>query len=111
MSSLDVLVMPSFTEGTPMTMLEAMAANIPVIASNVGDIPEIIETNKNGILTIPGQASEIEIAIEKILNSEIFKRKIELNAELTIKENFNIKNWIKVIENLYEKIVRNNKMD
>jgi glycosyltransferase involved in cell wall biosynthesis len=62
MRSLDVLVMPSFTEGTPNSIVEAMAAGKPIIASAVGGIPDMIDS-ESGILVPPGDAQALAEAM------------------------------------------------
>jgi glycosyltransferase involved in cell wall biosynthesis len=58
---LDVLVIPSLTEGLPMILLEAMAAKLPVISTRVGDIPAVL--GELGVLVEPGDAKQLAAAI------------------------------------------------
>lgn len=55
----DIFILPSFNEGLPISILEAMSYRHPIIASPVGGIPEVVERNVNGILVTPGKADEI----------------------------------------------------
>lgn len=72
MACFDISVLPSFFEGMGRVLLEAMAMKIPVIASNVGGIPDLVKNNKNGILVTPGDVSELAEAMKKLLtNSEM----------------------------------------
>ncbi len=59
----DVFILPSFNEGLPISILEAMSYGHPVISTPVGGIPEVVETGKNGILVTPGKDEEIFEAI------------------------------------------------
>lgn len=65
----DVFVLPSFKEGLPYTLLEAGHAQLPVVASNTGGIPEIIEHEKNGLLIDPKNIQEIEMALNTLISS------------------------------------------
>ncbi len=65
---LDLLVLPSFTEGLPNVVLEAFAAGIPVVATAVGGTPEIVEDGVNGYLVPPGDAKSLASRITDILS-------------------------------------------
>lgn len=103
---IDLFVLPSLTEGTPMALLEAMASGIPVIATNVGGVPSIIENGVNGILVNPQSPGEIAVAIDKIINDEIFKTKLSNNGLETIRKKFGVKRWCANMENIYDSLVR-----
>lgn len=60
----DVYILPSYNEGLPIAILEAMAYSHPVISTPVGGIPEVIETGKNGMLVQPGDTKAIADAIK-----------------------------------------------
>ena len=63
----DHLVLPSLTEGMPLVVLEAMACEVPVIASAVGDIPRLLERSAHGRTVPPGDAAALEAALESAL--------------------------------------------
>lgn len=62
-----VFVLPSYSESFPLTILEAMSAGIPVIATNVGGLPEMIENGVNGFLINPGDSSALSQKISEVL--------------------------------------------
>lgn len=62
----DVFILPSVKEGFPWVILEAAAAEVPIIATNVGAIPEIIEDEKSGIIIEPKKPQQIVRALDKI---------------------------------------------
>lgn len=68
----DVLVLPSYAEGMPVCILEAMTANMSVIATDVGGIPELISDHRNGILIPPGDKEALSCAISEILDNPGF---------------------------------------
>src|SRR6056297_77388 len=61
----DALVLSSYTEGFPVTLLETMQAGTPVVATKVGDMPDILENGKCGTLSAPGNPDALAAAIEK----------------------------------------------
>ena len=72
LKAFDVFVLPSVKEGLPYTIIEAMAAGVPVIASDVGGIPELIRHQVNGLLTPPALPAPLSNAILTLLgNSEL----------------------------------------
>ncbi len=78
MRDMDALVLPSYSEGFPLVVLEAMAAGLPVIATDVGSIREMIE-DKGGVLIRPRQVGDIVEAIRKIDPVEVRAEMSEFN--------------------------------
>lgn len=66
-AAMDVFVLPSLNEGLPMTILEAMAASTPVIATRVGAIPKVIQDGETGLLVDPGDADGLRSALARLL--------------------------------------------
>lgn len=64
----DALVLPSFAEGVPVVLMEAMAAGRPVITSSVAGVPELVEDGKSGCLVPPGDALKLAEAIRAVLS-------------------------------------------
>jgi 2-deoxystreptamine N-acetyl-D-glucosaminyltransferase/2-deoxystreptamine glucosyltransferase len=67
LGSLDVLVLPSEYEELGSVLVEAMVAGLPVVASRVGGIPEVVEEGRTGVLVTPGDAVELAAAIDRLL--------------------------------------------
>jgi glycosyltransferase involved in cell wall biosynthesis len=67
-AAIDIFVLPSLNEGLPMTILEAMAASKPVIATRVGAIPSVIKEGETGLLVDPGDADGLRDALARLLS-------------------------------------------
>ena len=76
----DLLVLPSHTEGSPNTLLEAMAAALPIIATAVGGVPEMVTDHKEGLLVHERSPDKLAAAISLVLGSETFRRKLSDSA-------------------------------
>jgi len=68
LAAMDVFCLPSEVEGMPMTVLEAMAAGLPVVASKVGGIPDVVEDGRTGVLASPHAPEQFEAALETLAN-------------------------------------------
>jgi len=84
----DVFALPSLTEGQPVTILEAMRAGTPVIAGAVGDIPEILEGGKAGLLVEKGDVPSLARAIETLLGDEVKRGALSRRARDRVPERF-----------------------
>ena len=101
LKAFDIFVLPSVKEGFPWVVLEAMAAEVPVIATRVGAIPEIIQDGKNGVLIEPKNPQQIADAIEKLSGNEVLRKNLAEQGKITVREKFNSEKMIKQYENLF----------
>jgi glycosyltransferase involved in cell wall biosynthesis len=69
----DVFILPSYNEGLPMALLEAMSWGLPVITTPVGGIPELICSKQNGLLVQPGDIEHLTAAIKFLIENEEFR--------------------------------------
>jgi len=74
--AIDVLVVPSFTEGSPIVILEAKASGIATIASNIPGIKEIINDGESGLLVNPNKTNEIKDALEILFKNPALRRRL-----------------------------------
>jgi colanic acid/amylovoran biosynthesis glycosyltransferase len=80
LSECDLFVLPSFAEGIPIALMEAMASGVPVISTRIMGIPELIEDGVDGILTEPSNSAGLADAIERFLKGEIDARSLASRA-------------------------------
>jgi len=98
----DITVLPSCErEGLGIALLEAMAGGIPVIGSNIGGIPEIIDNKKNGILVKPKDSKSIAQAIIAMCNDWDKTKIMGERARLTVEKKFSKDSMLKTITKLY----------
>jgi len=98
---LDVLVVPSFTEGSPLIVLETMAAGVPVVASAVGGIPDQIRHGKEGLLVPPGAPGVLGDALLRLLRDPAYARSLgEAGRERAASE-FSYATMLQRIEAVY----------
>jgi glycosyltransferase involved in cell wall biosynthesis len=83
-----VLVLPSYAEGQPMCLLEAMAAGVPVVASRTGGIPDLVADGVNGFLCAPGDVAALERALRRLVLDPELGRRIASAARETVRLRF-----------------------
>ena len=101
--SSQVFVLPSRAESVPQSILEAFFLKIPVIASNVGGIPEIVTNNKTGLLIQPNNPVELLEKINYLLNNIEFCNTLANNAYDFVMKNFSWEALLPKYIELYEK--------
>lgn len=99
---MDILVLSSDTEGTPRVVLEAMAQKKIVVATDVGGLFEIIDSDTNGYLAPKGDYKKISYYVNKLLDDDVLKKRLETNAQNTIKEKFSINSMQSKIQEVYD---------
>lgn len=97
----DIFILPSYAEGLPTTMLEAMAAGLPIIATSVGAIPEIIEDGKDGFLIEPGDHYALAERILRLAEDKILRRKMGKNNMNKIRKRYDRAVVVRKLDNLY----------
>jgi glycosyltransferase involved in cell wall biosynthesis len=103
---LDIFVLPSISEGLPNAILEAMACTVPVVATNVGGIPEIITNNVTGKLVQPRNSKDLANAVLQLLENNKKMRKIAENGRNFIKNEFSLNKQVQQFEALYEYLIK-----
>ncbi len=101
LKAFDVFVLPSIKEGLPYTILEAAAAEAPIITTPIGGIPEIIENNVNGILVKPKNSQELAEKINYLINNPDKAQKMAQKAKEKIERKFGLEEMIEKTKEIY----------
>lgn len=104
--NIDIFVLPSHSEGFGVSVAEAMALGVPVIATNVGGIPEIIENNEDGIIVNPESPNDLANAIEVLATNGDLRNKFSKKGKEYIVNNFSKEKMLNDIDILYENLRR-----
>jgi len=108
----DLFVLPSIvdsqgnTEGLGVVLLEAMACKLPVIASNIGGIPDIIHDGETGLLVPEKDSMEISLSIIKLIENEDLRELIALKGYNMVKEHFIWEKIAKEYISIYQEIIK-----
>jgi glycosyltransferase involved in cell wall biosynthesis len=97
----DVFVLPTLTEALPTVLAEAMAARLPVIASRVGGVPEMIVDGQNGILVQPEVVDSLINACTRLLRSPETRRALSAQGWLIVNQKFSIEQQVEQLKQLY----------
>jgi glycosyltransferase involved in cell wall biosynthesis len=90
LDALDIFVFPSLSEGLGVALLEAMACGLPVIASRVGGVVDIVEDGRSGLLVLPGEVASIAEALAKLANDKSQQLQLGSAATVRVVENFSM---------------------
>ncbi len=101
-----VFVLPSLTEGLPITILEAMQAKVPIIASRVGGIPAVLENGKTGILVEPGNPNALADAINQVRSDPQGSMQMGKRARETALIKYSSRRMAQEYQRVYDTILR-----
>lgn len=101
LQAVDILVMPSLREGLPIAALEAMAAGVSVVATNVGGTPEVVEDGITGILVKPKDSGALLKGLLRLLENKELSVKMKENASIRLRQHFSLEKMIAETEALY----------
>jgi len=104
-ASIDIFVLPSLEEAMPLTMLEAMAAGLPVVASDVGDIGKTIGSSDCGLLVQPGSAEELLAALARVLRDPALRAALGANARARVHSAFSIQRTAAQYLEVYQSVL------
>lgn len=104
-AALDILALTSVTEGTPMAVLEAMGYGVPVVASAVGGVPDIIEDGTTGLLFSAGDAEQCHDRLRALIASPDVRRRLGDCARQQVLSRFGAARWAQRHAALYQRLL------
>jgi glycosyltransferase involved in cell wall biosynthesis len=105
----DIFAMPSLKEGLGVAALEAMASNLPLIASDVGGLREVVEDGRTGIIVPPANSKQIASAIQRLAESDGLRAQMNAAARARVVENYSMEKMAAQTLALYRECVRKRK--
>jgi glycosyltransferase involved in cell wall biosynthesis len=105
LESFDVFVLSTHWEGFPLVILEAMAHGLPVVATAVDGIPEVVDPDRTGLLHIHGDHAGLAAALVRLLKDPGIARRLGTNARQRIEREFSQDQFAERVRALYERLV------
>jgi glycosyltransferase involved in cell wall biosynthesis len=99
-----LFALPSYAEGLPMALLEAMSWGLPVIATPVGGIPQVILTGENGLLVQPGDVRGLSSALSRLLGDRDLRRRLGQQALETIMTSYSLEASLSQLAGIYRRL-------
>lgn len=101
----DVFALPSHSEGSPNVLLEAMAANLPIVATAVGGVPEILEDNESALLVPVNDAHAMAAAIARVLTDQNLAERLTNNSAALIANQFTPEKYVRALVEIYSEVI------
>jgi glycosyltransferase involved in cell wall biosynthesis len=101
LSTASLFVLPSYAEGLPMALLEAMSWGLPVIATPVGGVPQVVQHEANGLLVAPGNIQQLAAALATALEKPELRQSLGTAARRTIEERFCLDRSLEQLGRIY----------
>ena len=105
LGAIDVFVMPSLWEGLPLSLVLAMGAGVPVVASAVAGIPEVVQSGRTGLLVAPGDVASLGAALTTIATDQAARERMGRDARASVLPRFNIDRYVQAIVDLYDRLL------
>lgn len=103
LAAMDIFVLPTLSEGLGISVLEAMAMGRPVVASNVGGIPEVVEHGRNGYLVPPGNSAALASAVISLIEDVHRRRIFGQEGRQRVMANFSVESMVRATGSLLER--------
>jgi glycosyltransferase involved in cell wall biosynthesis len=104
LNAVDIVALPSRSEGLPLALLEAMSAGRSVIATPVGGIPEALIDGETGLLVPPDDTITLATAIARLVDDSALRTRLGAAARAKVESNFSIEAFVRGVEQVYDSL-------
>jgi colanic acid/amylovoran biosynthesis glycosyltransferase len=98
----DVFCLPSFAEGVPVVLMEAMAMEVPVVATRLAGIPELIDEGESGLLVTPARADELADAIGRLVDDPALRARLGAAGRRAVLDGYDLDRWTAALREMLE---------
>jgi glycosyltransferase involved in cell wall biosynthesis len=105
LSAMDVFVMPSLWEGLPLSLVLAMGAGVPAVATAVAGIPEVVEDGRTGLLVPPGDAAALGAALARVFSDPALRASMSRDARASVLPRFGVDKYVASVAALYDQLL------
>jgi len=106
LGAMDVYLITSEFEGLPIALLEAMTLGKPIVSTDVGGIPEVLDSGVSGLLTPVGAIDELGKRVIELIDNAPMRSRMGAAAAARVESGFHLKHRVEAIENLYDEILK-----
>lgn len=103
MAQADVLVLPSYDEGLPLVILEALANGVAVVCSPVGEIPNVLQDGVSACFVQPGDSADIAASVQRVLSEPAFRQTLECNGRRLYEQQFSLARFSASVAKLHQR--------
>jgi glycosyltransferase involved in cell wall biosynthesis len=104
-SVMDLFVLPSLWEGLPLAMVLAMGGRVPVVATAVAGIPEVVTDGVTGLLVAPADAEQLGRALARLAGDPVLRRRLGDAARAHVLPRFGVDGYVAAVSGLYEELL------
>lgn len=105
LGAIDIFTMPSYWEGLPLSMVLAMGAGLPVVASRVAGIPEVVRDGVSGLLVDSGSSEQLARALESLVNDAALRARLGDEARAFVTPRFGVDGYVRSVVALYDRLL------
>jgi glycosyltransferase involved in cell wall biosynthesis len=105
LSAIDIFAMPSLWEGLPLSMVLAMGAGLPVVATRIAGIPEVVQDGVTGLLVTPGDSAGLGTALARLVADRAMRTRLGEAARAFVLPRFGIDQYVSSVTGLYDRLL------